>query len=139
MSPLLLECTPVQKKKNKTKRQPNKDNSTQTQTRSQAGSIIQNIETNKKCNTDFLHRPPYDWSEKNVMQYFESCPGTSQLPTLHEVEELLLRKIGQPKYLCVFSNNKNEKCRVWLPATIMRLYYFDQIHNIVDEFRSVLN
>lgn len=96
------------------------------------------VKTNSKCNTELLHLPPCEWSERRARDFFAQCPGELQLPVLYDINEIVLRKHGLAKYLCVFENKSGELCEVWVSAAILAQYYRSRVSSLQVHFQSQL-
>lgn len=77
------------------------------------------------------------WSETDLYNYFSiAAPKTP--PALVEVEDVLVRRRGGIKFMCVFRNNREERCSAWLCGALLYQYYKDTFFEANDFFRQKL-
>ena len=70
---------------------------------------------------DPFQTPAAEWTEPAMYTFLSGNPR--RLPKLQDIEEMLLRKVGNPKFKCVFQNDEHEDCVVWVSATLMHIHY----------------
>lgn len=66
--------------------------------------------------------PAAEWTETNMYHYLAQ-PTVRRVPVLQDIEEIRVRKVGNPKLKCVFSNDAHEDCVVWVASILMHQHY----------------
>ena len=58
-----------------------------------------------------------EWTEACMYHYLANNPR--RIPKLTDIEEMLIRKVGNAKLKCVFENDYHEDCVVWVSTSLI--------------------
>tara|TARA_A100001015_G_scaffold298214_1_gene380669 strand:+ start:1154 stop:1579 length:426 start_codon:yes stop_codon:yes gene_type:complete len=93
------------------------------------------IRKQKQCSVSLLDADPEEWTEDFVYYFLKNKPN--RLPSIIEIIEMRVRRVGGHKFLCKFLNSKHQECTVWVGNIQLARLYPSKYNMAKEEFANM--